>query len=156
MRSSLPSPKAVLRRLKHHRRRRKKIVFTNGCFDLIHAGHIRLLNEAKRLGDVLVVAINSDSSVRWLKGQGRPITPLKDRMEILASLKSVDYVIPFSEKSPYQLIQKIQPDVLIKGGDWKNHIIGSDIVSARKGKVVAGAYIRGKSTSQLIGKIKKL
>lgn len=155
MKQSILSISALVKNIKRHRKQRKKIVFTNGCFDLIHAGHIRLLNQAKRLGDILIVAINSDPSVRWLKGEGRPILPLKDRLEIIGNLKCVDYVIPLFEKTPYQLIQKIQPDVLIKGGDWKDRAIGSDIVQSRKGKIVSGLYVKGKSTSQIIEKIKR-
>ena len=155
MKQKTPSPQALLKSVNRHRKKRKKIVFTNGCFDLIHAGHVRLLNQAKKLGDILIVAINTDSSVRWLKGRGRPILPLKDRLEIIGNLTAVDYVIPFAEKSPYKLIQKIQPDVLIKGGDWGKNIIGSDVLQARKGKIVSGLYIKGKSTSQIIERIKQ-
>jgi D-beta-D-heptose 7-phosphate kinase/D-beta-D-heptose 1-phosphate adenosyltransferase len=135
------------------RKKGKKIVFTNGCFDLIHIGHVRYLERAKRLGDVLVVAINTDSSVRRLKGEGRPIIPQRERAEVLASLASVDYVTSFGEDTPYKLIKLLQPDILVKGGDWKKKdIVGSDIVK----KTVSLPYIKGASTSEIIEKIKNL
>jgi len=135
------------------KREGKKIVFTNGCFDLLHIGHVRYLQKAKRLGDVLVVAINTDSSVRRIKGKGRPITPQRERAEILASLGSVDYVTLFGEETPYKLIKLLKPDILVKGGDWKKEdIVGSDIVE----KTVSLPYIKGISTSEIIKRIKGL
>lgn len=131
----------------------KKIVFTNGCFDLIHVGHVRYLEKAKRLGDLLVVAINRDSSVKRLKGEGRPIIPERERAEVLASLAVVDYVTFFGEDTPYELIKLLQPDILVKGGDWKRKdIVGSDIVR----KTVSLPYIKGASTSEIIKRIKKI
>ncbi len=134
----------------------KKIVFTNGCFDLIHTGHTRYLAEAKSLGDVLVVAVNSDKSVRMIKGKQRPINSETDRMETLAALESVDYVTLFDEPDPYRVISELLPDVLVKGGDWHvDQIIGRDIVEARGGKVVNIPYREGASTTGIIEKILK-
>ena len=130
----------------------KKIVFTNGCFDLIHIGHVRSLKEAKKLGDVLVVGLNSDRSVSLIKPQ-RPIIPQDQRAEILASLDMIDYVSIFDEETPYELIKLIQPDVLVKGGDWrKEEIVGSDIVK----ETLSIPYIQGVSTTEILERIKKL
>jgi len=132
----------------------KTISFTNGCFDLIHTGHTRYLAKAKACGDLLIVAVNSDASVRSLKGDKRPITTEADRMETLAALQSVDYVVLFSELDPYRIISELQPDVLIKGGDWAiDKIIGRDIVEARGGKVISVGYIEGASTTGIIDRI---
>jgi rfaE bifunctional protein nucleotidyltransferase chain/domain len=132
----------------------KKIVFTSGCFDLIHTGHTRYLAKAKSLGDILIVAVNSDASVRALKGDKRPITVEADRMETLAALASVDFVILFHEPDPHVIISSLQPDVLVKGGDWPiEKIIGRDVVEARGGKVVSVGYIEGASTTGIIEKI---
>jgi len=134
----------------------KKVVFTNGCFDIIHTGHTRYLSLAKSLGDVLIVAVNSDSSVRTIKGDKRPINTESDRMETLAALESVDYVVVFSEPDPYRIISELQPDILVKGGDWPvEKIIGRDIVEARGGRVVSVGYIEGASTTGIIEKILK-
>ncbi len=134
----------------------KKIVFTNGCFDLIHAGHTRYLAAAKTLGDVLVVAVNSDSSVRTIKGEKRPINSQADRAETLAALESVDFVTIFNEPDPYRVIAELQPDVLVKGGDWPvEKIIGRDVVEARGGKVVTIPFVEGASTTGIIEKIVK-
>jgi rfaE bifunctional protein nucleotidyltransferase chain/domain len=135
----------------------KKIVFTNGCFDLIHTGHTRYLSKAKSFGDLLIVAVNSDASVRGIKGEKRPINAEADRMETLAALESVDYVVPFHEPDPHRIIAELQPDVLVKGGDWPvEKIIGRDIVDARGGKVISVGYIEGASTTGIIEKIVKL
>ncbi len=134
----------------------KKVVFTNGCFDLIHPGHVRYLEAARALGDLLVVAVNSDSSVRGLKGDKRPINNEQDRAEVLAGLQAVDYVVIFSEPDPYRVIKEVQPDVLVKGGDWPvEKIIGGDIVTARGGKVVNVPFVEGSSTTGVIEKIVK-
>jgi rfaE bifunctional protein nucleotidyltransferase chain/domain len=134
----------------------KKIVFTNGCFDLIHTGHTRYLEKAKSFGDVLVVAVNSDASVQSIKGARRPINTEADRMETLSALESVDFVVLFRELDPGQIISEIQPDVLVKGGDWPvDKIIGRDIVEARGGKVISTGYIEGASTTELIARILK-
>jgi len=135
----------------------KKIVFTNGCFDLIHTGHTRYLSKARSFGDLLIVAVNSDASVRGIKGEKRPINTEADRMETLAALESVDYVILFTEPDPHRIISELQPDVLVKGGDWPiDKIIGRDIVEARGGKVINVGYIEGASTTGIIEKIVKM
>jgi rfaE bifunctional protein nucleotidyltransferase chain/domain len=135
----------------------KRIVFTNGCFDLIHTGHTRYLARARSLGDVLVVAVNSDASVRGIKGDKRPINPEADRMETLAALESVDFVTVFGEPDPYRVIEALQPDVLVKGGDWPvEKIIGRDIVEARGGAVVNVPFVEGQSTTGIIERILKL
>jgi len=132
----------------------KKVVFTNGCFDLIHPGHTRYLKIARSLGDILVIAINSDSSVRTIKGDKRPINNQNDRAETLAALESVDFVTIFDEPDPYRVISALQPDVLVKGGDWPiEKIIGRDVVQARGGKVVNVPYVEGASTTGIIEKI---
>jgi len=131
--------------------RGKRIVFTNGCFDLLHIGHIRYLEEAKALGDVLVVGVNSDSSVRKLKGLKRPILPEEERTEILSGLGCVDYVTLFDEIDPFKLITSLQPDVLVKGGDWtKEQIVGREVVEREGGEVVIIPFVKGASTSNLI------
>lgn len=129
----------------------KKVVFTNGCFDIIHSGHIKYLQEARKLGDVLIVGINTDDSVKKLKGNSRPVNTLADRMVVLSGLASVDYVIPFSDETPYDLIQSIVPDILVKGGDYTvNQIVGNDIAK----KTIVLKFHEGKSTSIIIDKIK--
>jgi len=134
-------------------RTNKKVVFTNGCFDLLHVGHVRYLQEAKKLGDILVVALNSDSSVKKLKGPSRPVQNENDRAEILAALACVDFTLLFSEETPESIIKKIKPDILVKGGDWKiDQIVGSDFVQANGGKVYSLQFIDGKSTTNLIQK----
>ena len=135
----------------------KKIVFTNGCFDLIHTGHTRYLAKAKSFGDLLIVAVNSDSSVRMIKGEKRPINTQEERAETLAALESVDFVTIFDEPDPHKIISELQPDVLVKGGDWPiEKIIGRDIVEARGGKVVNVPYVEGASTTGIIEKVLKL
>lgn len=132
----------------------KTLVFTNGCFDLLHVGHIRYLKEAKSLGDILVVGLNTDQSVSKLKGPGRPIQSEQERAEILSALECVDYVVTFSEDTPLNLIQHLKPDVLVKGGDWKgNPIIGSDFVSSYGGVVETLSWIKGVSSTELIQRI---
>lgn len=132
--------------------RGKKIVFTNGCFDIIHVGHIRYLKEARKFGDVLVIGLNSDKSVSRIK-PGRPLNQQAHRAEVLASLEIVDYISIFDEDTPYELIKIVQPDVLVKGGDWKKeNIVGSDIVKETRSL----PYVEGMSTTGLIEKIKKL
>ncbi|MCK6554603.1 D-glycero-beta-D-manno-heptose 1-phosphate adenylyltransferase [Candidatus Binatia bacterium] len=146
---------AARRRVATWRRQGLRVVFTNGCFDIIHPGHVRYLRAAHRLGDVLVVGINSDTSVRRLKGRSRPIVPEGARCEVLAALEMVDAVVLFTENTPYELIRAIQPDVLVKGGDWQpDHIVGADIVRARGGKVRALRFARGYSTTGLVERIR--
>lgn len=130
----------------------KKIVFTNGCFDIIHIGHIRYLKKARVLGDVLVIGLNSDKSVSMIKPK-RPINPQNYRAEILSSLEMVDYITLFDEETPYELIKFIQPDILVKGGDWKKEdIVGSDIVK----ETLSLPFIKGISTTKIIERIKRL
>jgi D-glycero-beta-D-manno-heptose 1-phosphate adenylyltransferase len=132
----------------------KKVVFTNGCFDLLHVGHVRYLKAARELGDCLVVAINSDDSMRALKGSERPIIPEEQRAEILAALSCVDYVIIFEELDPFRLISLLQPDVLVKGGDWApEQIVGREEVEARGGKVLSLPLVEGIGTSAIISSI---
>ncbi len=134
-----------------------RIVFTNGVFDLLHAGHVRYLQHARSLGDVLVVGLNSDRSVRVNKGHGRPITPQQERTEILEALTPVDAVVVFDEETPYDLIKALQPDVLVKGADWaEGAIVGRDIIEERGGRVVRVPLEPGRSTSAIIQKIRKL
>ncbi|HPK09848.1 MAG TPA: D-glycero-beta-D-manno-heptose 1-phosphate adenylyltransferase [Saprospiraceae bacterium] len=135
----------------------KTLVFTNGCFDLLHKGHVQYLEEAKMQGDILIVGINSDTSVKRLKGEERPIQNLDNRMNVLAALESVDAVIPFEEDNPLNLIKNILPDVIVKGGDWKvEQILGSDIVLNNGGSVKSLQFVENQSTSSIVEKIKKL
>ncbi|MCB0378002.1 MAG: D-glycero-beta-D-manno-heptose 1-phosphate adenylyltransferase [Bdellovibrionales bacterium] len=138
-------------------RKGKRLVFTNGCFDILHAGHVHYLNEAKSCGDILVVGINSDQSVSKLKGPERPLQNQDDRSFILSNLKAVDFTILFSEDTPFNLIKAIEPDVLVKGGDWAiDQIVGSDIVLAMGGEVKSLQFVEGRSTTNLVEKIKAL
>lgn len=133
----------------------KKVVFTNGCFDLLHVGHVRYLQEARELGDTLIVGVNSDASVRRLKGPGRPLTAARDRAEILAALACVDFVTIFGAATPLQLIRALGPDILVKGGDWAvDAIVGRVDVEARGGSVVAIPFVKNRSTTALVGKIR--
>jgi len=137
------------------REQNKKIVFTNGCFDILHRGHIEYLTKAKEFGDVLIVGLNSDTSVQRLKGKDRPINSESDRARILDALKPVDYVVIFEEDTPLRLIQTVKPDVLVKGGDYKvEEIVGSEYVISYGGKVEIIPFVEGKSTTKIIQKIK--
>lgn len=133
----------------------KKLVFTNGCFDIIHAGHVDYLAFARKQGDALVVGLNSDKSVRRNKGPGRPVNGQDDRAKVLASLEAVDYVVIFGDNEPAPIIAKIIPDVLVKGEDWKRYVSGRDIVEKHGGKVVLARMVPGRSTTGIIGKIRK-
>jgi rfaE bifunctional protein nucleotidyltransferase chain/domain len=134
----------------------EKLVFTNGCFDLLHPGHVRYLARARALGDRLVVAVNTDASVAKLKGRGRPLVPLDERMEVLAALEVVDYVLSFEEETPARVIREIVPDVLVKGGDWpKEKIVGRDTVESVGGKVLSLPFAPGYSTTNIIDRIVK-
>ena len=134
-------------------RSEKKIVFTNGCFDILHVGHIRYLKQAKSMGNFLVVGVNSDDSVKRLKGPTRPMQTELDRAEILSALSSVDAVVIFKEDTPLELIKSIQPDVLVKGGDWPvEKIVGHEVVLARGGKVESLSFVEGRSTTSIICK----
>ncbi|MBW1713032.1 MAG: D-glycero-beta-D-manno-heptose 1-phosphate adenylyltransferase [Deltaproteobacteria bacterium] len=147
----------LARRLQSLRSSGQKIVFTNGCFDLLHSGHVRYLAQAKSLGDVLVVGLNSDRSVRRLKGPGRPVRTQDRRCELLAALESVDFVVVFDQETPYRLIESIGPDVLVKGGDWPlAEIVGADLVQGRGGQVLSLSFTEGESTTSLIEQIKSL
>jgi rfaE bifunctional protein nucleotidyltransferase chain/domain len=133
----------------------KIVVFTNGCFDLLHRGHIYLLREAKALGDLLVVAINSDQSVKANKGPTRPILAETDRLELIASMEMVDYVVLFDEPDPYNIISILRPHILVKGGDWSaEEVIGGDLVQGNGGKVVVVPYLKGFSTTEIIAKLR--
>ena len=133
----------------------KTVVFTNGVFDILHPGHVRYLREARRLGDVLIVGVNSDHSVRVNKGADRPLTPEAERAEILVALECVDAAVIFDEDTPHDLISTLQPDVLVKGADWgENAVVGRDIVEARGGRVVRIPIERGYSTSGIVEKIR--
>jgi rfaE bifunctional protein nucleotidyltransferase chain/domain len=133
----------------------KKIVFTNGCFDILHVGHVCYLEEARNLGDYLVIGVNADASVSRLKGPSRPINPIQQRMMVLAALQSVDAVISFSEDTPYELIKALSPDLLVKGGDWKvEDIVGSALVLAEGGQVLSLPFTEGWSTTSIEQKIK--
>lgn len=135
----------------------KKIVFTNGCFDIIHAGHVDYLEKAKSLGDFLVVGLNSDESIKRLKGNDRPINPQDQRKKVLSALKPVDLVIIFDEDTPEKLIKEIKPDILVKGGDWKiETIVGADFVKSYGGKVLTIDFVYDTSTTKIIRKIKNL
>ena len=137
------------------RARGRRVVFTNGVFDLLHPGHVRYLQQARALGDLLVVGINADRSVRANKGPERPITPEHERAEILDALECVDAVTIFDEETPYEIISALQPDVLVKGADWAHDaIVGRDIVEARGGRVVRIAVEQGHSTSAIVAKIR--
>ena len=132
----------------------KKIVFTNGCFDILHAGHVSYLSKAKSMGDILVIGLNSDGSVKKIKGKTRPIVSQKNRALLLAALEAVDFVVIFNELTPAKLIKAIKPDVLVKGGDWKKEkIVGAEFVESYGGKVRSLPYIKGLSTRGLIAKI---
>lgn len=148
----LPRDEAFKFRTNH---RTQNIVFTNGCFDILHVGHIRYLKEAAALGDILVVGLNSDDSVRRLKGEKRPINKSEDRAELLCALESVDYVFIFDEDTPYELIQRIQPDILVKGGDYNtDEVVGKDIVESRGGKVVLMQLVEGISTTHIVQQVR--
>jgi rfaE bifunctional protein nucleotidyltransferase chain/domain len=148
------NPTELMELIDERRRCRARIVFTNGCFDLLHVGHIRYLQEARAQGDLLIVALNSDASVRRLKGPERPVQTEVDRAEIMAALGCVDYVTVFDEDTPLQIIQRLSPDVLVKGGDWPiDKIVGHEHVLARGGQVKSLNFQPGRSTSGIIKKI---
>jgi D-beta-D-heptose 7-phosphate kinase/D-beta-D-heptose 1-phosphate adenosyltransferase len=139
------------------RKKGKKIAFTNGCFDILHVGHVRYLREAKKTADVLVLALNSDSSVRLLKGEERPLIPEKERAEILAALEFIDFVTIFEELTPLELINYLKPDILIKGGDWpEKKVVGREEIKKWGGRVAIIPEVEGKSTTNIVEKIKNL
>ena len=137
-----------------YRNDHKTVVFTNGCFDILHAGHVRYLNEAKGQGDILIVGLNSDESVRNLKGAGRPVNPEADRAEVLAGLRSVDHVVVFGEKTAEDLVRQLQPDVYVKGGDYSlDRLPESAIVAAYGGRTVLVSLVPGRSTTNVIRRL---
>jgi rfaE bifunctional protein nucleotidyltransferase chain/domain len=153
IRQKIKSPKALQKIVAAARKSRKQVVFTNGCFDILHRGHVTYLERAKKLGHVLVLALNSDESVERLKGPERPINRLSDRIEVMAALESVDYVTWFDEDDPIELIRLLKPSILVKGGDWKpKQILGSEDVLGWGGKVFSLPYIEGQSTTQIIAR----
>ena len=156
MRDKLKTRAELSKLLAERRKKGQRIVFTNGCFDLLHIGHTRYLQAARELGDVLVVGVNTDASVRaQKKGDGRPIVPEAQRAEVLAALAPVDYVVLFEEPDPGRLIAELQPDVLVKGGDWTpDQIIGRETVEARGGTVRTIPLVPGVSTTDLVKRIK--
>ncbi len=142
-------------RFGREKRNGRRVVFTNGCFDLLHPGHIRTLERARELGDVLIVGLNSDRGVRQLKGEGRPVLPELERAEILASLECVDAVVIFDEPTPREVIAKLLPDILVKGGDWADDkIVGREEVEAAGGRVVSVPLAQGHSTSEILRRIR--
>ena len=147
---------ALIEKIQKLKKDGKKSVFTNGVFDIIHRGHVEYLNEAKALGDYLIVGLNADASVKRLKGDTRPVNKENDRKFVMENLKAVDDVIIFTEDTPFNLISKIIPDVLVKGGDWKeDQIVGSDIVKQNGGKVYSLKFVNNYSTTGIIEKILK-
>ena len=144
-----------LKNVRSKKNRSTKVVFTNGCFDLLHAGHVMYLEKARALGDILVVALNTDESGRRLKGHTRPLNPLLDRQQVVAALESVTYVTWFSDDTPLNIIKKVMPDVLVKGGDYvAKDIVGATEVAEAGGKVKIISFLQGRSTSALIAKAK--
>ena len=155
MDSILTLEQAILR-FGPQKRNGRRVVFTNGCFDLLHPGHIRSLEQARALGDVLIVGLNSDISVRQLKGEGRPVIPERERAEILAALESVDAVVIFDDLTPREVIARLLPDVLVKGGDWPgDQIVGREEVEAAGGRVVLAPVVPGYSTTDILKKIRE-
>ena len=145
----------LVRRREELRRRGLTVVFTNGCFDLLHPGHVRYLAEARSLGDILIVALNSDRTVRILKGAGRPILNEGERAQVVSALNAVDYVIVFDQETPRELISRLLPDVLVKGGDWPlDEIVGREEVESAGGRVLSLPYVEGSSTTDIIERIK--
>ena len=135
----------------------KKIAFTNGCFDILHIGHVRYLREAKKTADILVLALNSDASVRTIKGEKRPLVPEDERAEIMAALEFIDFVTIFDETTPLELINLLKPDMLIKGGDWpEDKVVGRDEIRKWGGKLTLIPEIKGKSTTNIVDKIRQL
>jgi rfaE bifunctional protein nucleotidyltransferase chain/domain len=132
----------------------QKIAFTNGCFDILHVGHVRYLGEARKRGDLLILALNSDASVRAIKGDKRPLVPQQERAEVAASLEAVDYVTLFDETTPLKLIEYLRPDCLVKGGDWKEEaVVGGDAVRSWGGKVILIPVVEGASTTNIVEKV---
>ena len=156
MTGKLKNLSALARIVGNIKKRGQKVVFTNGCFDILHAGHVEYLSKARKMGDILVIGLNSDSSVKKLKGDNRPINNELDRARVLSALYFIDYVTIFNEKTPESLIKKLKPDYLVKGGDWNEEkIAGADFVKSYGGKVRIVPFVAGYSTSSVIDKIAK-
>ncbi len=157
MNTALTGLAQAIDQIKQWKQQQQSIIFTNGCFDLLHPGHIDYLEKAKALGDRLIIGLNDDDSIRRLKGNNRPVNPLADRAAMLAALRAVDMVVPFSEDTPLKLIFTLQPDVLVKGGDYRaNDIVGAREVRQYGGRVVIMPFIDGHSTTGLIQRIIRL
>jgi D-beta-D-heptose 7-phosphate kinase/D-beta-D-heptose 1-phosphate adenosyltransferase len=157
MPSKVISLKKIVKIRKELKKEGKKVVFTNGCFDILHKGHVHLLKRAKKLGDILIVGLNSDSSVKRIKGEKRPIFSVRDRAFVLSSIDVVDYIVIFNEDTPLKVIKAIEPDVLVKGADWdKKSIVGREIVESLGGKVVRIPVLKGFSTTSVIEKLLRL
>jgi rfaE bifunctional protein nucleotidyltransferase chain/domain len=155
--SKIRSLSSIVAAIRNDRRCGCKIVFTNGCFDILHAGHVRYLGKARSSGDRLIIGVNRDASIRGLKGSGRPVNHEKDRAEVLAALECVDYVVFFGEPTPEKLIHAIRPDILVKGGDWKKKdIIGAPFVESYGGKVRSIPLLKGRSTTSVIDKVRAM
>ncbi|MEN6321499.1 MAG: D-glycero-beta-D-manno-heptose 1-phosphate adenylyltransferase [Syntrophaceae bacterium] len=151
------SREELKRIIDRHRKEGKRIVFTNGCFDILHVGHTRYLTEAKKQGDVLILGLNSDESVRSLKGKERPLIPENERADVIAALESVNYVTIFHELTPLELIEYLKPDIIVKGGDWKEEdVVGRESVAKWGGRVIIIPEVKGSSTTNIIEKIKKV
>lgn len=149
--SALLSRQEIIEVRKRLKQEGKKVVFTNGCFDILHAGHVDYLNKARECGDALILGLNSDSSVRLIKGEKRPIVPQEERAYILAGLKAVDYVTLFDEPTPKEIISELIPDVLVKGADWAlDKIVGRDVVEANGGVVKTIEFVNAQSTTNII------
>lgn len=154
IKSKIRSQDSLARLLASLRSRGRKVVFTNGCFDILHPGHVLYLSRASELGDVLVIGLNSDRSVRAIKGRGRPVNRERDRALVLSALGSVDYITIFRDATPEKLIRKLKPDVLVKGADWKERdIVGADFVKSRGGSVQRIKFVNGHSTTSLLKRI---
>ncbi len=156
-RAKIKTPQELQKIISRLKYKGKRIVFTNGCFDLLHYGHVKYLADAKKKGDILIVALNSDASVKRIKGDKRPIINEQDRLRTIAALESVDYAVLFKEDTPLKLIKLLKPDMLVKGADWnKDNIVGAQFLSSYGGKVSTIKLIRGRSSTLLLKKIKKI
>jgi rfaE bifunctional protein nucleotidyltransferase chain/domain len=154
--SSILTLEQAILRFGREKRNGRRVVFTNGCFDLLHPGHIKSLEQARELGEALIVGLNSDASVRELKGAGRPVLPERERAEILAALECVDAVVIFNAPTPREIIARLLPDVLVKGGDWPgDQIVGREEVEAAGGRVVSVPVVPGYSTTDILRKIRE-
>ena len=156
LKTKLKSLEILKNEIKALQQQGKKIVFTNGCFDILHAGHVDIFQQARNLGDALVVAVNSDISIKKIKGEKRPVVPQAQRMQVLAALEAIDYVVIFEEEDPLKIIKEIQPDILVKGGDWPvETIVGREIVEKKGGKILSIPLMEGISTTNIIEEVKK-